>query len=107
MMSWRTSSTGKAIGSTPVKYTTSQNKRFLITNAHIDGIKKIVCAYDFWRMPKKLWSMPCTLLKTTKLTDLIHIIHEHFYFNSITPIADPASTIYQDNQDELKKAIKK
>lgn len=39
--------------------------------------------------------------------NLIHIIHEHFYFNSITPIADPASTIYQDNQDELKKAIKK
>ena len=99
----------KLIGSTASKvHHFAKQAVFLINpNAHIDGIKKIVCAYDFSENAEKALINAMHLAENHKAhLDIIHVIHEHFYFNPITPIADPSSPIYQDHQEELKKASK-
>ena len=97
----------KLIGSTASKvHHLAKQAVFLINpNAHIDGIKKIVCAYDFSENAEKALVNAMHLAENHKAhLDIIHVIHEHFYFNPITPIADPASPIYQDHQNEIKNA---
>ena len=97
------------IGSTADKVVrAAQQPVFLINpDAHQDGIKRIICGCDFSENSDRALESAIYMTKLFDAhLDLVHVIHEHFYFSPVAPGNDPSSVIYSDHQTELSQAEK-
>lgn len=99
----------KLIGSTASKVTHLAKQAVFLINphSHIEGIKKIVCAYDFSENAEKALINAMHLAENHKAhLDVVHVVQEHFYFNPLAPVANPSSTMYKNHKEEMKNASK-
>ncbi|NQZ59801.1 MAG: universal stress protein [Lentisphaeraceae bacterium] len=97
------------IGSTADKVVrAAQQPVFLINpDAHQDGIQRIICGCDFSENSDRALESAIYMTKIFDAhLDIVHVIHEHFYFSPVAPVIDPSSVIYSDHQTELSQAEK-
>jgi len=95
------------IGATADKVVRIAQQAVILINHHIhqDGVSRIVCGCDFSDNSEKALESAIYMTKLFDAhLDLVHVIHEHFYFNPVAPIIDPSSVAYSDHQEELSKA---
>ena len=95
------------IGSTADKVVRSAGQPVFLINpeAHKDGIKRVICGCDFSENSDRALE---SAIYMTKIfdghLDIVHIVHEHFYFSPVAPVIDPSSVTYSDHQTELSQA---
>ncbi|MCM8534337.1 MAG: universal stress protein [Lentisphaeraceae bacterium] len=95
------------IGSTADKVINKAKRPVFLLNpvSHNDGIKKIICAYDFSKNAEKALINAMHMAENHKAhLDIIHVVQEHFYFNPVSPVVDPKSELFLDHKEEMKKA---
>ncbi|MCM8530055.1 MAG: universal stress protein [Lentisphaeraceae bacterium] len=95
------------IGSTANKVINNAKRPVFLLNpaSHMDGIKKIICAYDFSDNAERALINAMNMAENHKAhLDILHVVQEHFYFNPIAPVIDPNSALYLDHKEEMKNA---
>jgi nucleotide-binding universal stress UspA family protein len=95
------------IGSTANKIANMSKQPVYLINpkSHTNGVNNIICAYDFSENSDKALTAAIKMANVHNAhLDIVHIVHEHYYFNPIAPIIDPASAVYVDYINEMKKA---
>lgn len=95
----------KLIGSTADKVVRMANQAVILLNhqRHTDGLKKILCAYDFSENAGRALNSAVDMAKLFKATlDIVHVVHEQHYYSPITTAIDPTLTPVYDDCDDYE-----
>ena len=95
------------IGSTADKVTRMAKQAVLLMNTHRreEVFDRILCAYDFSENSERALGSAIYMAKIFNAPlDIVHTIHEHFYYNPAAPVMDPTSPFYTDYVREMDNA---
>ena len=96
----------KLIGSTTEKVARMAEQKVIIINYEKQTeIHKILCAYDFSENSETALDSAINMAQRLDAhLDILHIVHEHFYFNPVAPVIAPDSEVFTTHHNNIANA---